>query len=343
MIMNKLLKQLLRTITILFFLILLSSDTIASVSVKAKLDSVQILMGNITMLNVEVVADKGIKGDFPQLKQRNELGVISIMNDSVELRGIADADTIDLGSGRIQMSYKIPIQSFDSGVYHLPPIQYVAGNDTFNSNRVVLKVIPVNVSENDEIDGYMPVAEPLNPSIFDKLPDAIVNYWWVILIVIIVIAIIVYIIIKLRKKQPIISKKVKIIPPYEKAIQSMQLLKEQKLWEQGLEREYFTRLTEILRVYLEGRFEINAMEMTSREIIQTLADNKELISKREYVRQILDVADYVKFAKLRPLPSDNIQAFDNAMKFIEETRPIEDSENKENNEENIPKGKEVKL
>lgn len=339
--MNKLLKRLQNLFTLFFLMMLLPSIAVASVSVKAKLDSVQLLMGNITMLNVEVVADKNIKGEFPLLKQRNEFGIIPIMNDSIEIRGISNADTLDLGSGRIQMNFKMPIQSFDSGVYHLPPIQYVVGKDTFNSNRVVLKVIPVSVGENDDIEGYMPVAEPLDPSIFDKLPDVIVDYWWAILLIVIIIAIIIYILVRLKKKQPIIAKKVRIVPPYEKAMQSMQILKEQKLWEQGLEREYFTRLTEILRIYLEGRFNVNAMEMTSREIIQTLADNKELIGKREYVRQILDVADYVKFAKLRPLPSDNIQAFDNAMKFIEETKPVDNQENKDDKED-ITEGKEVK-
>ena len=315
---------------------ILPKNTKASVSVKAKLDSVQLLMGNMTMLNLEVVADKGIKGEFPLFKQRNELGIIQIMNDSVELRGISQADTLDLGSGRMQINFKVPLQSFDSGVYHLPPIQYVVGKDTFNSDRVVLKVVLVIVGDNEDIEGYMSVVEPLNPSIFDNLPDAIVDYWWAILIILLIVATIIYVIIKLKKDKPLIPKKMmKTLSPYEKAIQSMQILKEQKLWEQGLERDYFTRLTEILRQYLDDRFSVNALEMTSEEIIRTISTNDEIRNKTEYIKQILSVADFVKFAKMRPLPSDNIQSYDNALRFIEETKPEEKVD--KNNDDEIRK------
>ena len=90
-----------------------------------------------------------------------------------------------------------------------------------------------------------------------------------------------------------------------------------------MEKEYFTELTDILRDYLQARFGINAMEMTSRQIMQTLADQSDVREKRAYVRKILDVADFVKFAKVRPLPADNVEAFDNAMNFIKETVVME--------------------
>lgn len=86
-----------------------------------------------------------------------------------------------------------------------------------------------------------------------------------------------------------------------------------------MEKEYFTQLTDILRDYLAARFGINAMEMTSRQIMQKLADQEDVREKRGYVRKILDVADFVKFAKVRPLPADNVEAYDNAVNFVKET------------------------
>lgn len=321
--MCKLLRKIIIPTTLIcLFMLMHVSASASNVTVKAKLDSVQLLMGNISMLNVEVVADKGVKGEFPILKNKNELGVVSLLNDSVELRGISSSDTIDLGSGRVQMNFKIPVQSFDSGMYRLPPIQYVVANDTFSSNQVALKVLPVKVADDAEIEGYMPVAEPLNPSIFDHVPDFVIDYWWLILLILLLIAIVVYVILMKKKNRPILGRKERVLTPYEIAVNSMSRLRQQKLWEQGMEKEYFTVLTEILRKYLEGRFGVNAMEMTSREIIQTLAQNPETKDKREYVRQILDVADFVKFAKMRPLTSDSIQSFENAMRFIEETKPV---------------------
>ena len=72
---------------------------------------------------------------------------------------------------------------------------------------------------------------------------------------------------------------------------------------------YFTELTDILRLYLYRRFGINAAEMTSRQILASLKKNKDTQDKRVYFRQILDMADFVKFAKVRPLPEDNVKAY----------------------------------
>jgi hypothetical protein len=165
----------------------------------------------------------------------------------------------------------------------------------------------------------------------------VVDYWWLILLILLLIAIVVYVILMKKKNRPILGRKERVLTPYEIAVNSMSRLRQQKLWEQGMEKEYFTVLTEILRKYLEGRFGVNAMEMTSREIIQTLAQNPETKDKREYVRQILDVADFVKFAKMRPLTSDSIQSFENAMRFIEETKPVIVAEETESDDK---KGKE---
>ena len=112
-------------------------------------------------------------------------------------------------------------------------------------------------------------------------------------------------------------------------MQRLDNLKRRQLWEQGMEKEYFTLLTDILREYLEKRFGINAMEMTTKEIIDSLSSNQEVKEKRGYMRDILDVADFVKFAKVRPLPEDNIAAFDNARRFVEETKPAEKPDDKD--------------
>ena len=94
----------------------------------------------------------------------------------------------------------------------------------------------------------------------------------------------------------------------------------------------FTELTDILRTYLYRRFGINAMEMTSRQILAAISADKETKDKKPLVRQILDMADFVKFAKVRPLPADNIQSYENAVKFVEDTKPVPVEEAKEGNE-----------
>ncbi|MDE6812556.1 MAG: hypothetical protein K2J28_01800, partial [Duncaniella sp.] len=77
----------------------------------------------------------------------------------------------------------------------------------------------------------------------------------------------------------------------------------------------------ILRVYLQGRFGINAMEMTSTQIRQILDSNEETRLSKENMERVLETADFVKFAKVRPLPDDNVRSFNSAMQFVEDTKP----------------------
>lgn len=317
--------------------VFVTTVNVDALSVKARLDSVDILMGRLTSLHLEVVQDEGKPGGFTIFKDESKNGYVGVCGDSVELRTNFHRDTTRLGSGKIQINYDIPLQAFDSGYFQLPEFIYVSQADTARSNRLALKVMPVPVGENDPISDYKGVEEPENKSIFDNVPDWVINYWWIVLILVAAIVAAVWAWKRYRREGSLLPKKPE-PTPYESAMAALRNLKSRKLWENGMEKEYFTRLTEILRVYLDRRFGINAMEMTSREIMQTLTDNPEIKDKRDYIRQILSIADFVKFAKVRPLPDDNIAAFDNALKFVEETKPapVVDSDN--NSESDNSKG-----
>lgn len=300
----------------------------AKVSVTAKLDSVNLMMGSMTTLGLEVVQDKGKPGGFPIFKNANpQLGYVGVCGDSIELRTSIKADTVELGSGRIQINYRVPLQAFDSGTFRLPQFVYVSESDSARSNALTLNVVPIKVTADDPIAGFAPVADPEGKKFFDFVPDWIIDFWWVILIVLLAIAVFIWAMRRYKKEGTVLKKKPE-PSPYEVAMKNLKELKSRKLWEQGQEKEYFTRLTDILRIYLDRRFGINAMEMTTREIMDRLYDS-DVKDKRDYVRQILSVADFVKFAKVRPLPADNIAAYDNAVKFVEETKPEPEPEKEE--------------
>ncbi len=283
------------------------------VSVKASLDSAYILMGKQTLLKVDVVEDNDIDGRFINHAGDTITGNVEIIKNL----------TADLGSGRREIRRELVIQSFDSGLYTLPPFLYVSGNDTFASNALVLKVIPVPVDTLKTIHDYEGVVKPAT-RIWDYIPDFIVDYWWIYLAVIVVAAAILiwFVYFRGKKSLPLIPKK-KPVPPYEAAMLELNKLKNEKLCESGHEKEYYTRLTEILRVYLYRRFGINAMEMTSTQILDRIKSNSEAKPSAPIMQQILEMADFVKFAKVRPLPDDNVKAFNNAVKFVEDTKPAE--------------------
>lgn len=332
--MKRLEHKILRYLFVALLLLMVIPVKAASPQLKARLDSTTLLMGKMTVLNLELVKDENKQGKLLISEQVSPEGLIFLLGDSVELRASFKADTVKLGSGRIQINYRFPLQSFDSGAYQLPEFEYVEnGGDTVRSNRVMLKVIPVKASANDSIS---PMVGPMDPfynnsfeKITDKIPNFLYYYWWLILLALLAVAFLVWAIIRYKRTGMLLKPKPQ-PSPYETAIKRLNNLKQAQLWEQGLERDYFTQLTDILREYLQGRFGINAMEMTSAQIMDTLKGQKDLDSQKDYVEQILRVADFVKFAKMRPLPDDNIEAFTNALRFVEETKPVETTEKGEN-------------
>lgn len=321
--MAKKIRQILLFTTVLLGL---SLSRAANISIKAELDSVDVLMGNINTLHLEVVENKGTQGRLSIFQEIDRAkGYATLCGDSVELRTNYTVDTLELGSGKLQLNFSIPVQTFDSGTYTLPPFVYYSGRDSALSNTLTFKVYPVNVTADDAIAGLANVQGPDGSRFYDWLPDWLLDFWWVWLIIFLAICAFLYGMRNYQRKGiPFIAPKVA-PKPWAVALDSLQRLKNRKLWEQGMEKEYFTDLTDILRVYLFERFGINAMEMTSRQIMDKIYES-DLKDKRDYVKQILNVADFVKFAKVRPLPADSIAAYDNAVKFVEETVPQEQSE-----------------
>ncbi len=289
-----------------------------NVTFRAKLDSATLLMGKTTALHLEITQDKNARGFFPG----EQLDTLSAM---VEIAERPAADTTDLGNNRIQINRDLIIQSFDSGMWVIKPIPYVVNGDTAYCNQLSLKVMPVDVSKMKDINDIKPVeAVPFN--LLDWLPD----YWWAWLLGLLLIGASIWAYLKYFKKGVNPLKPVKKrLPPYDEAMQNLQNLKAAQLWQQGKEKEYFTGLTDILRVYIDRRFGINAVEMTSSQIIDTLKKNEETKAVNEQLEMILEVADIVKFAKARPLADDNEVAFQRAVNFVEATRPVEQPEKKE--------------
>ncbi len=282
-------------------------------TIKVSLDSAYLLMGKTTPLHVELVNDESAAGQLLIPKDS--------VCDKVEILKILNSDTTALGSGRREIKLDILLQSFDSGMYRLNPIKYVEGGETIASNQPVLKVFPVTVDSLETIHDYADVAD-IDRNFIDYLPDFIVDYGLWILAIIVVLGLGAYIFyVVTRKKNPFASAPEKPVPPYEKAVQELSQLRGEKLCEQGREREFYTRLTDILRIYLHGRFGINAMEMTSTQIRHSLQSNETARLSKRNMEQVLEIADFVKFAKVRPLPDDNVKAFNSAMQFVEDTKP----------------------
>ncbi|MFG6397754.1 MAG: BatD family protein [Muribaculaceae bacterium] len=287
----------------------------AKMSVKASVDSSQMVMGQQMAIKLDILDNASKPGQLVIDKEA--------FPKEVEVIDWVYGDTTDLGNGLVEMQRALVIQSFDSGVYVIPPFMMVNGPDTVRSNELTLKVNPVDVSQMSDINPLAPPAK-FHSRWYDWLPDWITDYWaWILLgLVVIAAGICAYLILTKKVAVNIMPQK-KRLPPDRIALDRLTALKEEQLWERGQEKEYYTQLIDILREYLQERFGINAMEMTSSQIMKALQANEETRMPKEYMRKVVEIADYVKFAKVRPMPDDNVRSLQNAMQFVEETRPVE--------------------
>lgn len=296
----------------------LHADAASQMSVKASIDSTQITMGRQTAIRFDIV--------------ENPASPTSLIVDKaafppeVEIIDWIYGDTTDIGNGLVEMRRALVIQSFDSGVYTIPPFLLVNGPDTVRSNALTLKVNPVDVSAMEDINPLAPPAK-FHSKWYDWLPDFITEYWLWILFGLLIIAggICAYLILTKKVEVNILPQK-KRLPPDQIAENRLNALREAQLWEKGQEKEYYTQLIDILREYLQERFGINAMEMTSSQILKALQSNEETRLPNRYMRKIVEIADFVKFAKVRPMPDDNVRSWQNAMQFVEDTRPAPEPE-----------------
>lgn len=296
-------------------------------TISAKLDSTHVLMGKTIGLHISVVQDREVNGLMLNL-------VADTLNAKVEIADKGKADTTALDNNRLQINRDITLQAFDPGTYQLPAILYVVGGDTLRSKETLtLTVDSIKVDPQGKIKDFKPVAEaPFK--LLDWVPDFISDYWWAWLAGLLLLAFGLYAYFKWYKKgiNPLKPVK-KRLPPYEEAMQALSNLKSRNLWQNGQEKEYYTALTDILRVYIDRRFGINAVEMTSTQIMDKIRQNEDAHIAKEQLNNVLEIADFVKFANMHTLADDNEIAFQRAVNFVEQTKPLPQPNEEEGKED----------
>jgi hypothetical protein len=298
--------------------------------ISVTLDSTQLMIGGQTLLHLEIAANKAAQLQLPYTQDT--------LMQGVEVLNISKPDTTDLGNSRIKIKYDYLITSFDSALYLLPPFKLIADNDTFYSNELALKVSTVPVDT--ESGKFFDIKNVMLPRWV--LADY-VNIFFYILGVCFFILAIIYIIFRKKKQKPLFSfakEEKTILPPHVRALHALDEIKAKKLWQKGNEKEYHSQLTDVIRKYIEERFCVHAMEMTSDQILQKTRGISDIDFVFDNLKQMLLLADWVKFAKYRSLPDENELSMMNAYLFVNNTMPVLatiSDEEKENNEENIKK------
>jgi len=285
------------------------------VAVEAKLDTTDILIGDQIKLNISFTMPLDSRVIWPFYKDT--------LTNGIEIISMSEVDTmINEGENLVDMFQTITITSFDSGYYHIPPLkfQYQPIDDTgfmqVSSMPMYLKVYTMEVDTSQAIKTIKPPLEaPF--SIREIMP-------WLLmaLAAIIITFLIVYIVRKIKRKEPIFMIRPKpILPPHVVAMNGLESLKDKKLWQGGKTKEFYTELTDIVRIYIEGRFNVPAVEMTTEEIMKGMKNTETPKETSEKLGRTLVLADLVKFAKESPLPLDNDNSLSNCIDFVNTTKP----------------------
>lgn len=319
-------KSIVHKFSIAIAVLAVNSAAAQNVTVSARLDSTRVTMGDRVVLHVEVTKNghQGAIANLPTI----ESGKVTEFGRGIEVREI-NSDSTNLGNGRTQLNYNIVLQAFepDSLPFVFPPFKYVVDRDTFESNTVMLRVdevaMPKEMRDSAEVNPFINPMEGVS-AIPGRWYDIVPDWWnWVVIaIALAALGVVVYLLYK--KNGPGLLPRKRVILPYPLAVSRLNDLKRRKLAESGNDKEYYTELTDILRQYLEGRFGVQAREMTSTQIIEAMQSDSRIANEVEALVPMFETADFVKFAKMHAPVDENTRSFGLVRSFVERTKPVEE-------------------
>ena len=326
--------KILRQIAITVAFVLACGVVVAqSPTITSHISADTVMIGDRVTLTIEVEADVMQHILFPSFDFKQTGEEAQQEEPSIEVIKDYAPDTVEQEGRRMRLRKRYEMVVYDEGVYKLGRAQalYLDKNlvDTLfadNEEQLIVKTF--------QIDSTMTTVRDLKPQM--TLPfrfGEVSGYLGISFGAALLLAGLIYLLVRyLHKRGRRISDLFKPAPPVPAhivAIEALERLRNEKLWQNDKHKLYYSGLSDILRTYLAGRFEVGAMEMTTDEIAEALRrmdiDHK---SKMDLLSVLRD-ADLVKFAKATPEASENELAYDKAFYFVENTKPVEVVEEEE--------------
>ena len=317
-----------RPILTIFCLLIGYLSVQSQVTVSAALDNSKVLIGDHVKLHLEANYPGG------HVIQDPDLSVLdSIFSEKDPSKGDSEPGVLEVleqtewetltHAGLTTYRKDITITCWDEGVYFIPQIrfgfEFKGTKFTRATNQLTLLVSsPISQSEAADTVQIAPIKDIIKEEwrFADFLPIVYILGGALILIMAIIFLIL-YII---RKKQGPPPINVVKRPAHEIAFHKLNQLKAEELWQKGEVKNYQSQLTYISREYVENRYDIPALESTTGEILTDLKNvnfPEELVEK---MREMLQLADMVKFAKATPPEEMHIRLMDFAHEIVDSTK-----------------------
>lgn len=307
------------SITALFYVFLANAQ---QNQVEAVFETDQIELGEPTVLNIIAFVQQGQKVQFPFFENNQIIPEIDILNN-------LGVDTL-VRNDSLFYRQRYQVSAYIDSIFYIDSLYIRIDKDTFKTPPAILFVNPyrpdsalLSQADTTKMVPLFGIEQPLHTPF--TVAEFMHRFGWYVLVALVVFAlffVIRYYVKKRRKNEPIIVKPKKIIPPHIEALQKLDELKAKKLWQQDKPKQFHTELTEIVRHYIERRFEIMALETTTENLLEQFNAFSEFTTEAQTLRQMLVLADLVKFAKLHPLPDQNHQSLQQAYLFVENTKKM---------------------
>jgi hypothetical protein len=298
-----------------------------SVHVTARVDSNNILIGDWLPLRIEVEHPSGTTVTFPSLPD-------SLEGFEVVRR---DAPIKKSAGGAVLESATFILTAFDSGMHVVPPftVRYASAGDTtkhaMDTPPIPIVVHGVAVDTSKEIkDVKPPISLPI--TFADLLP-------YLIGAAVLGLLVWLYLYVRARRKKGVsLIPEAPPRPAHELALEALRALDSERMWQRGKVKEYHSQVADIVRLYIERRFAVDALESTTDEIMASGPIKTLPASGRDQLGELLTRADLVKFAKYQSSPDEHEKSMWLAVSFVESTRSrvAEPASNETPEEVNLP-------
>ena len=293
-------------------LVLSGMASAQQVEVSAKAQDESVAVGKPFSLDLTMKVPYGYYVEWNEFATDTLSEQIDILKRS-DMQRTADADS------NIIVQQQLTLMTFDTGYVQIPPVGLTYAKSVEDQLRMKAFTDPIQLYSStitvDTTQAFRPLMQPIEKPVSMKE----VFPWILGVLLLALIGLIVWFFWKRRKPrvdengEPI---KGPVTPPYDKAIGDLESLKQQKLWQVGKVKEYYSGLSDIAREYIEGQFKVNAVEMTTDDIlreVQGLNFDHEIYGK---LKDTMELSDLVKFAKYTASSLENDNAMSDMTDFV---------------------------
>ena len=294
------------------------------------------LLGGLKAQNVEVegkVNDKNVQVGKPftlDLSLKVPYGwfvewndfAIDTLSEQIDIIKRGNVERTADADSNVIVKQQLTLMTFDTGQIQLPAIGLKYAPSFDNPMRLQAFTEPIDLYATtitvDTTLVYKPIVEPIAAPIRMKE----VFPWILAVLLLVLVGLGIWFFVKRRKTHVDADGNVvkgPVIPPYDKAVSELENLRQQKLWQSGKVKEYFSSLTDIAREYIEGQFGVNAVEMTTDDILEEIKPLHFSTEAYNKLKETMEVADLVKFAKYSATPLESDTCLNNMTDFVNES------------------------